>query len=214
MRIVLLGPPGAGKGTQAGALAEGLKVPHVATGDLFREHQQKATELGQLARSYMEKGQLVPDQVTVGMVSQRLDQPDARRGMVLDGFPRTLAQAEALDDLLKQRRANLDEVLYIRVSPEELVRRLGGRLVCRNCQTPYNLVTAPPKVAGVCDRCGGPLYQRADDAPEAVRNRIRVYMEETAPLVDYYRQQGILVEVDGEQPIEVVGRALTAALAQ
>ncbi len=212
MRIVLLGPPGAGKGTQAGALAKSQSVPHIATGDLFREHQQKGTELGQLARTYMEKGQLVPDQVTIQMVSLRLDQPDAARGMVLDGFPRTIAQAKALDDLLKQRTAKLDKVLYIRVSEEELVQRLGGRLICRNCQTPYNLVSAPPKVEGVCDRCGGPLYQRADDTPEAVRTRIRVYLKETTPLIDYYQRQKTLVEVDGEREIDQVGKALAAAL--
>ena len=212
MRIVLLGPPGAGKGTQASALAESQGVPHVASGDLFREHQQKGTELGQMVRSYMDQGQLVPDEVTIQMISQRMDAPDCANGVVLDGFPRTIAQAKALDDLFKDRGSKLDRVLYIRVSEEELVRRLGGRLLCRNCQTPYNRTTSPPKVEGVCDRCGGELYQRADDTPEAVRNRIQVYLDETTPLIDHYRQRGVLAEADGEQEIDQVARALAAAL--
>jgi adenylate kinase len=212
MRIVLLGPPGAGKGTQASTLAESQGVPHVASGDLFREHQLKGTELGQLVRSYIEQGQLVPDEVTIRMINQRIDEPDCVNGVVLDGFPRTTAQATALGNLFESRGSKLERVLYIRVSEEELVQRLGGRILCRGCQTPYNLVSLPPKTSGLCDRCGGELYQRPDDTPEAVRNRIRVYLEETAPLIDYYREKGILREVDGEQKVDQVAKALHASL--
>ena len=193
-------------------MAQSQGVAHVASGDLFRDHQQRDTELGRQTRSYMEQGQLVPDEVTIQMIRQRTEEPDCRQGFVLDGFPRTLAQALALEGLLQERRVSLDRVLYIRVSEGELVQRLGGRLICRNCQTPYNLSTSLPRLEGTCDRCGGPLYQRADDTPGAVMNRIRVYLEETAPLIEHYLQQGVLAEVDGEQGISQVAQALAAAL--
>jgi adenylate kinase len=204
VRLILLGPPGAGKGTQAKKLSQALGVPHVASGDLFREHQARGTELGILAASYMRRGVLVPDEVVIGMVLERLAQEDCRPGVVLDGFPRTREQAQALDRALGPQGIN--EVLHIVVSPEELVRRLSGRLLCRGCQTPYQRGTAPQR----CTLCGGELYQREDDQPLAVRKRIEVYAEQTAPLVDYYRRQGKLRDVDGEQSIEAVTEVLQA----
>ena len=210
MRSILLGPPGAGKGTQAQGLARHLGVPHVATGDLFRLHLEKGTELGKKAKSYMEQGLLVPDEVTIAMLLERLQQADCRQGYVLDGFPRNIAQAEALDGA--SHNGGVDVALLISVSDKELTKRLGGRLVCRSCQAPYHATNLPPKVAGRCDRCGGKLYQRPDDAPEAIRKRIQVYFSETAPLMGYYRKQGKLVEVDGERSIEEVGQSLTDAV--
>ncbi|MBI4307743.1 MAG: adenylate kinase [Chloroflexi bacterium] len=212
MYIILLGAPGAGKGTQAAVLEQELKLAHVASGDLFREHQQKGTEMGLLAKSYMEKGQLVPDEVTIRMVLERLDRPDCAQGCLLDGFPRTLKQAKALEQALAQRRKAIDKVVYIKVSDEELVRRLSGRWICRSCQTPYNVNTAPPKAAGKCDRCGGDLYQRADDAPETARKRLEVYFQQTTPLIQYYRRAGKLVEVNGEQDIDQVRHDLLRSL--
>ena len=201
MRIILLGPPGAGKGTHAGTLAELKNVPHVASGDLFRKHQQEQSELGVLAASFMSKGELVPDEVTIRMIKQRLEEPDCTDGIILDGFPRTVAQANALDELLTSLETGLDLVLYIAVSEDELVKRLGGRITCRNCQTPYNLVSSPPKNENVCDQCEGELYQRPDDTSDAVRQRIQVFAKQTEPLVEYYTAKGILVEIDGEQDI-------------
>ncbi len=211
MYLILLGPPGSGKGTQAERLKEQLGLPHVASGDLFRESIGHETELGLLAKRYIDRGQLVPDDVTIAMVRERLQQPDCDEGVILDGFPRTLAQAEALDKILASRDRALTEVLYINVPDEELVRRLSGRRICRQCQTPYHLVFNPPAEEGVCDECGGELYQRDDDQPETVRARLKVYHEQTAPLIDYYRQAGLLVEVDGEGDIETVNAALLGA---
>ena len=212
MRIILLGPPGAGKGTHAGTLSTLKSVPHVASGDLFRKHQQEETELGALAASFMSKGELVPDEVTIKMIEQRLGEDDCDQGIILDGFPRTVAQATALDRLFASLGNKLDLVLYIAVSEDELVRRLGGRITCRNCQTPYNLVSSPPKIENVCDQCSGELYQRPDDTADAVRQRIQVFTQQTAPLVDYYTSKGILTEIDGEQAISDVQRALIAAV--
>ena len=211
MRVILLGPPGAGKGTQAARISETLGVPRVSSGDLFRDHQERDTELGRLARSYMERGVLVPDDVTIKMVMEWIDTHGGLDGFLLDGFPRTLTQAQALDGAFAGK-GGVDKVLHIKVPHEELVRRLSGRLICRGCQAPYHLESAPPKRRGVCDRCGGELYQRDDDNPEAVRERIRVYLDETEPLVDYYRDAGYLEEVEGGNSIEEVGRALAAAL--
>lgn len=209
--IVLLGPPGAGKGTQASLLAQRLGLVHIATGDLLREHQRKGTPLGQLARSYMEKGLLVPDEVVIRMLLERLNSPDCReRGCVLDGFPRTLEQARALDQVLGP--AGVERAVLIRVSEAELVRRLGGRWTCRICQRPYHMVSNPPKVPGRCDVDGGELFQREDDRPEAVRQRFRVYQEQTAPLIAYYRQQGKLMEVDGEEDVQAVHKAILGAV--
>jgi adenylate kinase len=212
MRLVLLGPPGAGKGTQAAKLAQQLGVPHIATGDLFRRAQEENTELGRLARSYMKKGQLVPDEVTIALVKERLEQGDCRHGFLLDGFPRTLAQAGALDQVLSQRREKLDRVVLLQVAHEELVKRLSGRWLCRSCQRPYHMVTSPPKRVGRCDSCGGELYQRDDDKEETVRRRLQVYEQQTKPLVEYYKKQGKLVAVDGQGAIEEITRRIVQAL--
>ncbi len=211
MYLVLLGPPGSGKGTQAERLKEQLRLPHVASGDLFRENIGNETELGLLAKGYMDRGQLVPDDVTIAMVRERLQQPDCDDGVILDGFPRTLAQALALDKMLAGTGRALAGVLYINLPDEETVRRLSGRWICGQCQTPYHAVFSPPAEEGVCDECGGELYQRDDDRPETVRARLRVYHEQTAPLIDYYRRARLLVEVDGAGDIEAVSAALLEA---
>ena len=213
MRVVLLGPPGAGKGTQAQRVADALSVSRVSSGDLFREHRERGTELGRLAGSYMDRGALVPDEVTIDMVMDWIDDPDRRRGFVLDGFPRTLAQAKALDRRLG-RQEPIDAVLYMDVSTEELTRRLTGRLLCRECQTPYHERFSPPSREGECDHCGGDLYRRTDDIPEAVARRIEVYKDQTEPLVAYYRVRGNLVEIHGEGSMKQVGNALMYALRQ
>ena len=204
MRIVLLGPPGAGKGTQAAIIAERKRVAHVASGDLFRMHLGAGSELGVLAKTYMDRGELVPDEVTIRMVLDRTAAGDAVEGYVLDGFPRTIEQAAALDNALAGKGQALDATALIEVDTEELVRRLAGRWICRDCQTPYHEVSAPPAAAGVCDACGGALYQRDDDKSEVVRARLETYERQTAPLTGYYEQQGKLVRVDGEQAVDVV----------
>ena len=213
VRLIFLGAPGAGKGTQAGELARESGVPHIATGDMFREAAQNGTALGLEAKRYMDTGALVPDRVVIELVGERLDRPDAARGWVLDGFPRTAAQAEALDDLLRRRRVGIDRVIFFDVSREELLRRLTGRRVCRQCGTAFHLVSVPPRTPGRCDRCGGELYQRADDAEAAVANRLEVYVTQTAPLLDYYRQRSVLVEVRGEGKVAEVATAIRRALA-
>lgn len=202
--IVLLGGPGAGKGTQAERLATNLDIPQVSTGDLFRENLKEETELGLLAKQYMDRGELVPDEITVGMVRERLSRPDAAEGAILDGFPRTIAQAEALEALLEDLGAKLSAVFYIKVPKEVLLKRLSGRWTCRDCGAMYHEIFHPPEEPGVCDKCGGELYQRPDDTPETQRHRIEVYFEQTAPLIDYYREKGLLVEVDGRQGIEEI----------
>jgi adenylate kinase len=206
--IVLLGAPGAGKGTQAPVLASRLGVLHVASGDIFREHLRNGTEYGLLARSYMEKGQLVPDDVTIRMIMERIARPDAARGAVLDGFPRTLEQAKALDASLGICGESVDKVLYLSVPRAELMRRLSGRWNCRQCHAVYHQVYRPPKRAGICDVCGGELFQRPDDAIETVRNRLAVYFRETAPLIEYYAEKGVLAEIDGELDIAEVEREM------
>jgi adenylate kinase len=211
MYLVLLGPPGAGKGTQAERLEKELKLPHVASGDLFRENLRNETELGLLAKTYMDKGELVPDDVTIAMVRDRLQRPDCDQGAILDGFPRTRPQAQSLDTMLADMGRKLDGVLYIAAPDEELVRRLSGRWICRQCQTPYHTMFNPPAKEGVCDACGGVLYQRDDDKPETVRARLKVYRQQTVTLIDYYRQAGLLVEVDGAGGIETVSAALLDA---
>ncbi len=212
MYAILLGGPGAGKGTQAVRISQRLGLAHIASGDLFRQEQASGSELGKIAKSYMEKGQLVPDEVTVKMILGRISQPDCASGILLDGFPRTLEQAKALDEALGKSNQGIDLVLHIKVPSESLIRRLSGRWICRGCQTPYNVVEAPPKVAGKCDKCGGELYQRADDAEETVQKRLDVYVAQTAPLIEYYASAGKLAEVNGEQGIEQVGRDLIAAI--
>jgi adenylate kinase len=208
--VVLLGLPGAGKGTQAERLARALGVPHVASGDLFREHMDKGTELGRQARAYVERGDLVPDEVTIGMVAERLSRADCADGFVLDGFPRTVAQAEALQRVLDRIGGVLHVVPLVRVGEEVALARLAGRWTCRDCGAVYHDLFDPPRQTGVCDACGGELYQRPDETPEAHRRRLQVYKEQTAPLVEYYRQAGLLVEVDGEQSIEDVQADLRA----
>jgi adenylate kinase len=202
--LVLLGPPGAGKGTQAELLSEWLEVPAVSTGDLFRKAMAESTPLGERAKAYIDRGDLVPDEVTVGMVEERLEKADCEDGVILDGFPRTVPQADALEELLEDMDRGLDAALYIQVSREELLRRLGGRWTCRDCGEVYHEIYDPPAEEGVCDECGGELYQRSDDTPEAQEQRIKVYMEQTAPLHDYYADKGLLVEIDGEQEIDAV----------
>ncbi len=211
--IVLLGPPGAGKGTQAQVLAEKTGLAHVSSGDIFRENLKNQTELGKLAQGYMNRGELVPDDVTIGMIRDRLSRPDCAEGAILDGFPRTPTQAEALSAMLKELDGKVVSVPYISVPAEVLIERLSGRWTCRTCGKIYHSVYNPPKQAGVCDDDGGELYQREDDQPATVEKRIRVYMEQTSPLIEYYRQVGLLVEIDGTQPIEEVTRQLLEAIA-
>jgi adenylate kinase len=209
--VVLLGGPGSGKGTQAERLCTELGVPHIATGDLFRENLRQATKLGRLAQTYMNRGELVPDDVTEAMVEERLAQPDTEGGFILDGFPRTLPQAGALTEMMARLHRRIAAVLYIKVSDEALIGRLSGRMICRACQAPYHLQFKPPHQAGVCDSCGGELYQRADDNPNTVRARLVTFHGQTEPLIAYYRQAGLLHEIDGEGPLaEVSARSLAA----
>ncbi|MEW5961639.1 MAG: adenylate kinase [Chloroflexota bacterium] len=212
MNIVLFGAPGSGKGTQAEHLCAALNLIHVSSGDLFRENLKNETGLGRLAKTYMDKGQLVPDDVTVAMVKERLGRPDAQAGVVLDGFPRTLPQAEALDRALAEMDRRVDGVVYIKVSDEEVVRRLSGRVICRECQTPFHQVFNPFKSCPF-NKCHGEyLYQRDDDKPETVRARLATFYQQTAPLIDHYRQAGLLLEVEGEGEVaDVTARTLAAA---
>lgn len=200
----MLGAPGAGKGTQAGALARKLNLVHIATGDLFRKAAGEGTELGLMVKSYMEKGLLVPDEITIKMLLERMNSIDAEKGAILDGFPRNLVQAEALDEALRHGNKSINEVIYIKVTTEKLMRRLSGRWICRNCQTPFHASSSPPRVAGKCDLCGGELYQRDDDKPETVKKRIRIYLREIESLVSYYTAQDKLVVIDGEGSIDEV----------
>jgi len=210
--LVLLGGPGAGKGTQAERLSTSLGIPQVSTGDLFRENLKNNTELGLLAKGYMERGELVPDEVTVGMVRERLSRSDAARGAILDGFPRTIAQAEALENILADLGSRLAAVPYIKVPEDVLLARLAGRRTCRTCGAMYHDLFSPPQEPGVCDKCGGELYQRSDDTPETQKHRIEVYFEQTAPLIDYYRDKGLLVEVDGRPGIDDIQQALLSTI--
>ncbi len=212
MIVILMGPPGAGKGTQAKRLAEKLGIPHIASGDIFRWHVHNQTELGKIAKPYMDKGELVPDDVTIAMVIDRISQPDCANGVLLDGFPRTLPQAQALDERFAELGWCIHVVPYIRVSEEVLLRRLSGRWICRNCGAVYHIEFRPPAKPGVCDVCGGPLYQRADDTPETAKRRLAVYFEQTEPVLAYYERQGLLVEIDGEGSIEEVEQSLLRAV--
>ncbi|MBI4304028.1 MAG: adenylate kinase, partial [Chloroflexi bacterium] len=204
MYIIFLGAPGAGKGTQAAVVAQELKISYIATGDLFRQALEKRTELGLQAKSYMEKGKLVPDEITIRMVLERISASDCKSGVIFDGFPRNLKQAEALDKALGEQGKAIDKVVYIKVTEQELLERLTGRWVCRKCQTPYHVKNSPPKIAGKCDKCGGELYQRPDDTIETIKRRLDVFFAETAPLVDYYTRSGKLLEVDGEGGVDEV----------
>jgi adenylate kinase len=212
MRIVLVGPPGAGKGPQAVRLAEKLGIPHISTGDLFRANISRQTELGKLAKSYMDAGNLVPDEVTIAMAKDRMEQPDAANGFLLDGFPRNVSQAEALDRLLESEGIKLDAVLDLEVPEEEVVKRIAGRRVCRNDSSHvFHVTYSPPKKEGVCDVCGGELYQRDDDSEETVRKRLEVYHTQTEPIIDYYKAQGLVVTISALGPVdEVTQRALEA----
>jgi adenylate kinase len=210
--IVLLGPPGAGKGTQAQIICEKYDLAHISSGDLFRENLKNETELGKLAQSYMNRGELVPDDVTISMVRDRLNREDCREGALFDGFPRTPAQADALQRMLKEFSGSVTLVPYIAVPEEVLVERLSGRWTCRANGHVYHEKFNPPAVPEVCDLDGSELYQREDDKPETVKNRIAVYQEQTAPLITYYREKGLLVEIDGTKPIETVSAELLQAI--
>ena len=212
MYIIFLGAPGAGKGTQAAIVAKELNLVHIASGDLFRQAVEAGTELGMQAKSYMEKGELVPDEITIQMVLERMSAPDCESGVILDGFPRNLRQAKALDKVLTDQAKAIDKVVYIKVSEEELIKRLSGRWICRNCQTPYHATDSPSKIWGKCDKCSGELYQRPDDTRETVKRRLKVYFTETAPLIDYYTQSGKLLEIDGEGGIDKVSKRIVLAL--
>ncbi len=211
MRLIFLGPPGAGKGTQARELAREWGVPQVATGEMLREAVAAGTPLGREAKRIMGTGALVPDDVIVGLIAERLRQPDAAGGFILDGFPRTIGQAEALGRLLKDLGQKLDGVVYFQVAEPELLRRLTGRRLCRQCQTAFHMVSAPPRREGICDHCGGPLYQRDDDSEATVGNRLRVYEQQTAPLLDYYRHRGLLTPIDGLGPVDAIRAAIRRA---
>ncbi|MHB1739031.1 MAG: adenylate kinase [Actinomycetes bacterium] len=204
MRVVLVGPPGAGKGTQAQFIASHFAVPKISTGDIFRANVSAGTELGRAAQTYMDAGDLVPDEVTIAMVRQRLAEPDVTEGFLLDGFPRNVAQAEVLGQLLAELGTPLDAVLELVVDHDEVVRRLSGRRTCRVCQHVWHLDYDPPARAGVCDQCGGELYLRPDDAEATVRHRLEVYDAQTAPIVEYYAAHGILIGIDATGPVEEV----------
>ena len=210
--IVMLGAPGAGKGTQAALISQETGLPHVSSGDIFRENLKNQTELGVEAESYMSKGELVPDGLTIAMIRERLSRPDCGSGAVLDGFPRTPAQAQALDEMLAEFQGKVDVVPYIKVDESVLIERLTGRWTCRAKGHIFHEKFNPPRQPGLCDIDGSELYQREDDRAETVAHRIRVYLEQTAPLIEYYRQQGLLDEIDGDQPIEQVTQDLLAVL--
>ncbi len=210
--VILLGPPGAGKGTQAVNLAERTGLLHLATGDMFRENVRNQTELGMEAQRYMERGELVPDELTISMLLDRLNREDAQLGSLLDGFPRTTEQAEALDAALAEQDAEIAAALLIEVANDEVLRRLGGRWSCPDCGAVFHAVFSPPQVEGTCDRCPGALIQRDDDQPEAIRRRLDVYAQQTAPLIDYYERSGKLRRVNGAREPDAVGADLLAAL--
>ncbi|MFF1507739.1 adenylate kinase [Streptomyces sp. NPDC058326] len=213
MRIVLVGPPGAGKGTQAAFLARNLDIPHISTGDLFRANISQGTELGLKAKAFMDAGDLVPDEVTIGMAKDRMEQPDAANGFLLDGFPRNVAQAEALDVVLKAEDMQLDAVLDLEVPEDEVVKRIAGRRTCRNDSAHvFHVLYNQPKTEGVCDVCGGELYQRPDDSEETVRKRLEVYHTQTEPIIDYYRAQNLVVTIQALGKVDEVTAKAMAAL--
>jgi len=212
MFLVLLGAPGAGKGTQAAVISQKLGLVHIASGDLFRQAVEKGTELGKVVKAYMDKGVLVPDEVTIQVISERLNEPDCRTGCAFDGFPRTLEQASALDKILTDQRKAIDRAVYIEVPEEDLLKRLGGRWICRQCQTPYHEAISPPKTPNKCDKCGGELYQRSDDTEETVKERLKVYFAQTIPVLDYYDREGKLAKVDGKLGIDKVSGEIMEVL--
>jgi adenylate kinase len=210
--IVLLGAPGSGKGTQAERLQSWLPLPHISSGELFREVMERETELGKLVKGYVERGELVPDEITIRMVAERIAEPDCAEGVILDGFPRTLTQARALDALLEQMGRRISIVLNIEVEKQVLLERLSGRWVCSQCERNYHRQNNPEQVRGICDVCGGKLEQREDDRPETQRRRINVYEEQTAPLIRYYRERGVLTDIDGEQEVDAVAQEIKRAV--
>ena len=214
LRAVLLGPPGAGKGTQAVRLVEKYEIPHISTGDIFRKNIKEGTELGKKAQEYMNAGALVPDELVVDLVKDRLQQDDCKNGFLLDGFPRTIFQAEKLDEFLSESNQKMDIVINLKVEKEALIKRLTGRRVCKDCGASYHIVNIPPKKEGVCDICGGELIQRQDDNIETVENRINVYEEQTAPLIGYYKEAGSLVDFDGEASLDEVFDAIVQAIGE
>lgn len=212
MNLILLGPPGAGKGTQAKMLTERFGIPQISTGDILRAAVREGTPMGVKAKSFMDAGGLVPDEVVVGIVRERLQNPDCAAGFILDGFPRTVAQADALKETLRGLGKDLDAVISLEVDADALVTRLTGRRTCRDCGRGYHVAFDPPKVKDICDACGGPLLQREDDREETIRKRLEVYAEQTSPLIDYYRREGLLTSIDGMQDIDVVQERVLAAL--
>ena len=212
MRIILLGPPGAGKGTQAAGIVEKYNIPHISTGDIFRKNIKEGTDLGKKAKEYMDQGLLVPDELTVGLVTDRITQSDCENGFMLDGFPRNVSQAEQLDTFLKENNIELSNVINIEVDKNILVSRAVGRRICKSCGATYHVEFNPPKIEGVCNICQGELYQRADDNEETVSKRIQVYLDETKPLADYYAKTGILSNINGQQSIDEVFKDIVNAL--
>ena len=204
MNIILMGLPGAGKGTQASEIVKKFPIPHISTGDMFRKAIKDETDLGKEAKSYMDRGELVPDEVTVGIVKERISEDDAKKGFLLDGFPRTIEQAEALNNIMSELDRNIDAVINIEVPEEELMNRLTGRRICEKCGTTYHLVFNPPKVDGICDIDGGKLYQREDDNPETVSNRLSVNVKQSKPILEYYNNKGVLKNIDGSKDINEV----------
>jgi len=212
MNLILMGLPGAGKGTQAEKINEKYNIPHISTGDMFRLAIKEGTELGKKAKEYMDQGALVPDEVTVGIVKERLSKDDCKNGFLLDGFPRTIAQAEALDELLSELDQTIDHVLHVDVPEEKLVERLTGRRVCPTCGATYHVLYNPPKQEGICDRDGSELIQRDDDKPETVKNRLSVNIEQTKPLLDFYQDKGYLVNINGDRDIDQVFKDIQLAI--
>ncbi len=212
MHILLMGPPGAGKGTQAEHLVDAYHIPHISTGDMFRKAQKDGTALGLEAKRYMEAGELVPDEVTIGIVRERLSEDDCKEGFLLDGFPRTVAQADALTGILKELNMPLDGAVNIEVPDEKLIERLTGRRICKSCGATYHMVFNPPQKEGVCDKDQGELYQRGDDTEETAKNRLAVYAKQTEPLINYYKEAGVLIPINGNQTVDAVTREIKDAL--
>ena len=212
MRLILLGPPGAGKGTQASAIVERYAIPHISTGDIFRENIKKGTELGKKAKEYMDKGLLVPDELVISIVEDRLQKEDCKEGFLLDGFPRTLDQGEALDKVLSEMGLKLDRVINLDVEKEVLIERAIGRRICKDCGEVYHIKFTPPKEEGVCDKCGSKLHQRDDDTVETVERRIEVYHKQTEPLIDYYNEKGLILDIDGSKDKDSIFKEISKAL--